>query len=208
MWNPSEPLPKGPAVPGGGTLAQLPGGLEYETPGKSFFGGAKVTASMGISAGLAHDWSTSIEDTTEDGVSFIVNCPRHKSVCLWQWELTFTTDENTAVWESDYTRCTFSGVASPPQCPPGMSLDQGNDGNAHICRDVGGGYYHTQEKFNVPMAFDSTARVPPMFGGLPVFLPIFIAGGLGMALIVWHYRRCVAPTVAQSTAGLPLDDVE
>lgn len=186
--------------------AAVSAGIEYDTPGKSLFGGATVTASMEISAGLAHDWSTSIEHTTEDGVSFTVNCPRHKSVCLWQWELKFTTDDNTAVWDSHHTRCTFSGISSPPDCPPGMFLDQGKD---QICKDLGGGYYQTQEKFNLPMALDATTTMPRTFGGLPLALTIFVAGGLGMASIVWRYRRYVASPVAQSTTGLPfIDDVE
>jgi len=173
-------------------------GIEYETPGKSLLGGAKVTANIEVSAGVAHDWSKSIERTTESGVSFTVNCrPRSNMVCLWQWELKFTTAESTAVWDSQHTRCSFSGISNPPSCPPGMQLDLGE---TERCRAMAEG----QDKFSVPAGIDATA--PPMFDGLSISPSIFIAIGLSIALMVaWRHRRRFY--AAQSTTSSQLIDV-
>jgi len=173
-------------------------GIEYDTPGKSFLGGAKVTANIEVSAGVAHDWSKSIERTTESGISFTVNCrPQSNIVCLWQWEMKFSTAESTAVWDSQHTRCSFSGISNPPPCPPGMQLDVGG---TKRCRAMAEG----QQKFSVPV--DIGATVPPMFDGLSVSPSIFIAIGLTIALMIAvRHRHCFY--AAQSTTSAQLIDV-
>lgn len=141
---------------------------------------------------MAHDWSKSIERTTESGVSFTVNCPRSETVCLWQWELKFTTAENTAVWDSHTTSCSFSGPSNPPTCPPGMKFNQVG---TERCEAWG------QQKFSVPMALDATAPLD----GQSVSLSIFIPVGMGIILMVACYRCRLR--AAQSATGSQLLDV-